>query len=89
MKDGERVMGQEGIGTMNENGMRLAEMCALNDLIICGTLFKHLDIHKLTWESPNSRDKNQIDHIWSVLANVLMSDNNLIEDLLSIGSMII
>ncbi|XP_062577228.1 uncharacterized protein LOC134239086 [Saccostrea cucullata] len=59
----ERVMEQEGIGIMNENGMRLAEMCALNNLIICGTLFKHLDIHKLTWESPIGRDMNQIDHV--------------------------
>lgn len=24
---------------------------------------KHLDIHKLTWESPNDRDKNLIDHV--------------------------
>ncbi|XP_062587114.1 craniofacial development protein 2-like [Saccostrea cucullata] len=59
----ERAMGQEGIGIVNENGMRLAEMCALNNLIIGGTLFKHLDIHKLSWESPNGRDRNQIDHV--------------------------
>lgn len=59
----ERVMGKEGIGTMNENGLRVAEICALNNLVICGTLFKHLDIHKLTWEYPNGRDRNQIDHV--------------------------
>ena len=59
----ERVMGRQGIGTMNENGERLAEFCALNDLVIGGTLFKHRDIHKLTWISPNGHDCNQIDHI--------------------------
>ncbi|XP_062566274.1 craniofacial development protein 2-like [Saccostrea cucullata] len=59
----ERVIGQEGIRTMNENSTRLAEMCALNNLIIRGTLFKHLDIHKFTWESPTGRDRNQIGHV--------------------------
>ncbi|XP_067411321.1 uncharacterized protein [Emydura macquarii macquarii] len=28
-----------------------------------GTFFSHRDIHKLTWYSPNDRDKNQIDHL--------------------------
>ena len=48
---------------MNENGERFLEFCAINDLVIGGTLFKHKDIHKFTWESPNHRDRNQIDHI--------------------------
>ena len=48
---------------MNENGERYAEFCALNNLVIGGTLLKHKDIHKYTWTSPNNRDQNQIDHI--------------------------
>jgi endonuclease/exonuclease/phosphatase family metal-dependent hydrolase len=32
----------------------------MNDLIIRGTLFTHRYIHKLTWNSPNGRDGNQI-----------------------------
>lgn len=61
----ERAMGREGIGTVNENGLREAEMCALNNLDICRTLFKHLNIHKLKLESPNGtcRERNQIDHV--------------------------
>ncbi|CAG2240028.1 unnamed protein product [Mytilus edulis] len=58
-----RAMGKEGHGVMNENGERLANMCSTNGLVIGGTLFKHKDIHKITWNSPNNRDKNQIDHI--------------------------
>ena len=53
----------EGIVVMNENGERVLEFCAINDLVIGGTLFKHKDIHKFTWESPKHRDRNQIDHI--------------------------
>ncbi|CAG2220119.1 Craniofacial development protein 2 [Mytilus edulis] len=59
----ERAMGKEGHGVMNENGERLASMCSTNELVIGGTLFKHKDIHKTMWNSPNNRDKNQIDHI--------------------------
>ena len=50
-------------GTRNENGERLIGFCNMNDFVIGGTLFPHQDIHKLTWCSPNGRDKNQIDHL--------------------------
>ena len=59
----ERVMGKDGVGTRNDNGERLVEFCVMNNLVIGGTLFTHLDIHKLTWNSPNGRDSNQIDHL--------------------------
>jgi hypothetical protein len=57
-----RTLGKEGLGTMNENGERLVDLCEEYDLVIGGTLFKHKEIHKYTWVSPNNRDKNQIDH---------------------------
>ena len=59
----ERTMGKFGCGNINNNGERLVEFCASNDLVIGGTLFNHPAIHRLTWYSPNRRDKNQIDHI--------------------------
>lgn len=59
----EAVMGTHGIGTMNDNGERFAEICGNHGLVIGGTLFRHLDIHKVTWVSPNGRTQNQIDHI--------------------------
>ncbi|XP_063435686.1 craniofacial development protein 2-like [Mytilus trossulus] len=59
----ERAMGKHGCGNMNENGERLAELYTTNNYVIGGTIFPHRNIHKLTWCSPNQRDKNQIDHI--------------------------
>ena len=59
----QKVMGQHGLGRMNENGERLATFCGNNYLVIGGPLFKHRDIHKVTWTSSNARDQNQIDHI--------------------------
>ena len=58
-----RAMGQQGCGVKNNNGERLIDFCELNDLVVGGTLFPHKVIHKLTWFSPNHRDKNQIDHL--------------------------
>ena len=47
----------------NENRDRLAKFCDNNDLVIEGSLFKHRDIHKITYTSPNARHQNKIDHI--------------------------
>ena len=55
-------MGMQGIRRMNKSGERLTEFCALNNLVSSGTLFKHTDIHKLAWTSPNGCDRNQIAH---------------------------
>ena len=62
-KNYDRAMGREGCGIMNENGERLLELCTTYNLVIGGSLFPHTDIHKLTWCSPNGRDRNQIDHL--------------------------
>ena len=61
--DRERVMGRHGDGNMNENGELLADFCAINNLIVGGTLFPHKTCHKVTWVSPDHQTENQIDHI--------------------------
>lgn len=43
--------------------LKLAEICALNNLVNCGSLLQHLCIPKITWESHNGRDKNKNDHV--------------------------
>ena len=70
-KVGQAEEGEEGIigkyplcgGIRNDNGERFVNFCAMNDLLIASTVFPHKDIHKYTWTSPNSKFKNQIDHI--------------------------
>ncbi|XP_073714068.1 uncharacterized protein [Misgurnus anguillicaudatus] len=59
----EEVMGRHGLGNMNENGERFADLCALNNLVIGGSVFAHRRIHKATWVSPDGSTENQIDHI--------------------------
>ena len=59
----EDIMGTHGLGQMNENGERFADLCALNQLVIGGSIFPHKRIHKATWISPSHVTENQIDHI--------------------------
>ena len=57
----DRVMGRHRSVVIIENGERLVEFCTANNLVIGGT--PHQEIHKITWCSPNGRDRNQIDHL--------------------------
>ena len=50
-----KVRGQHGCGTRNENGERLIDFCNMNNLVFGGTLCPHQDIHKLTWHPPSGR----------------------------------
>ena len=59
----EDIMGSHGLGQMNRNGEHFADQCALNQLVIGGSIFPYKRIHKTTWISPNHVTENQIDHI--------------------------
>ncbi len=59
----EEVMGLHALGEMNENGEKFANICALNNMVIGGSIFAHKRIHKATWVSPGHTTENQIDHL--------------------------
>jgi endonuclease/exonuclease/phosphatase family metal-dependent hydrolase len=47
----------------NDNGVRVVNSATSKNLTIISTMFPHLNIHKVTWTSPDGRTHNQIDHI--------------------------
>ena len=56
-------MGKHGVGTRNDNGEKLCDFCGTNDLVFTGTIFRHKEVHKQIWLSPDRRTRNQIDHV--------------------------
>ena len=55
--------GRYSIGTRNIRGERLLQFCAINNLKIVNTLYKHKFRHLVTWISPDCKTRNQIDYI--------------------------
>ena len=48
---------------MNNNGERLADLCALNNLVVGGSVLKHRRLHKTTWALSDLSTENQIDYV--------------------------
>ena len=59
----EGVLGNFGLGTRNERGIRLIEWAKINNMIISNTWFKHHPRRMWTWQSPDGQTRNQIDYI--------------------------
>ena len=57
----EDFMRTHALGQTIENGECFADLCALNQLVIGGSIFPHKRIHKATWISPSHVTENQID----------------------------
>ena len=49
----------------NENGERLIDLCACNNLVVTNTLFKHRPCHQMTWYHPAEREQrgHMIDYV--------------------------
>ena len=56
----EKIMGSHRLGEMNDNGERFANPCALNKVVIGGSVFQHKDIHTA---QPDLSTETQIDNV--------------------------
>ena len=52
-----------GLGTRNERGDKLEEVCMTNNLIVGNLMFQHHPTRLWTWVSPGDGVRNQIDYI--------------------------
>ncbi|XP_052212089.1 uncharacterized protein LOC127831138 [Dreissena polymorpha] len=78
-------MGKQGLGEMNDNGDRFADLCATSNLVIGGSVFHHRRIHKATWVSPNLSTENQINHL-CIARSFRRSLQDVLEELLEEGT---
>ena len=51
------VIGRNGPNEKNSNGDRLLDFCALNNLVVTNTTFKHRPCHQYTWFHPAEEGK--------------------------------
>ena len=78
----EGVIGSEGIGKCNSNGLMLLRKCAEHDLLITNTVFRLSNRNKTSWMHPHSKhsywhpidyvivrrkDRMSEDHVWNRL----------------------
>ena len=57
------VIGQHGVGKMNENGLRLLSLCSQHSLCITNTMFRMRNKYKTSWMHPRSKQWHLIDYI--------------------------
>ena len=57
------VLGQHGVGKLNENGLRLLTLCSEYRLVITNTLFQLKNKFKTSWQHPRSKHWHLLDYI--------------------------
>jgi hypothetical protein len=58
------TIGKESLHKIsNDNGVRVVNFAASQNLIVKSTMFPYCNIYKFTWSSPDGKVHNQIDHI--------------------------
>lgn len=57
------VIGKEGVGSENSNGIRLLSKCAEYGLVITNTIFRQRDRFKTSWQHPRSKHWHLIDYV--------------------------
>ena len=56
------VLGKHAEGVLKDNDIKLLTLSLAQNLVVESSLFAHKNIHKLTWNSPDGKNRNQIDH---------------------------
>ena len=59
----EGVIGRNGVGKMNSNGLRLLTLCAELNLTITNTVFRMKNRYKTSWMHPRSKHWHLIDYV--------------------------
>jgi len=59
----EGIIGKNGIGNCNSNGLLLLQKCAEYDLLITNTIFRLPNRNKTTWMHPRSKHWHLIDYV--------------------------
>ena len=47
----------------NDNGVRILNLATSINLVVKSMMFPHRSLHKYTWNSPDGKTHNQIDHV--------------------------
>ena len=59
----EGVIGRNGVGNMNANGLRLLTLCTEFSLTITNTVFRMKNRYKTSWMHPRSKHWHLIDYV--------------------------
>lgn len=59
----EGIIGGNGVGKVNSNGILLLSLCAKYGLIITNTIFRQKDKFKTSWKHPRSKQWHLLDYI--------------------------
>ena len=56
------IVGQCGMGKLNDRGNKLIEWCQTNEFTITNTWYQNHARRQWTWKSPDGKNKNKIDY---------------------------